>query len=322
MDLVFANFSTDRARWPRVRQKFASAGMEITDELDDRVRASAKFVLNKTRYVDAPWLAQFQNLAAVVVLGREGWMVDAEVPTLMLDVDRGYEVAEHALALMLTGLKRLHRLRSWRYRFAPRSVHGWFLSRRASEATGAHNWTRIETGTLHAANVGIVGYGQIGRQIHRRLTGFDGRVYYHHPRRYPDHVEQRLGIRHLPLAQLFATCDAVFVQTPLCDSTRGLVSREVLADCRRGMLLVNCGRAAVIDEAALREALADGRVAFYGADVFWREPMPLVTRFRFSKSCLITPHMAESLPERPFDLLDRSIQVIRSFQGAPNHAAA
>jgi lactate dehydrogenase-like 2-hydroxyacid dehydrogenase len=322
MELVFANFSTDAPRWPRVREKFASAGLEVTDKLDERVRADAKFVLNKTRYVDADWLAQFRSLAAVVVLGREDWMVDADVPTLTLDVDRGYEVAEHAVALLLAGLKRLHRLKSWRYRFAPRSVYGWFLSRRAGESIGAHNWTRIETRTLHGASIGIVGYGQIGRQIHRRLAGFDARVFYHHPRPYANHVEERLGIRHLSLDRMFATCDAVFVQTPLGESTRGLVSREVLASCRRGMLLVNCGRAAVIEQAALAEALADGRVGFYGADVFWREPMPLLTRFRFSKKCLITPHMAESLPERRFDLFDRSIHVIQQFQGASIHAAA
>jgi phosphoglycerate dehydrogenase-like enzyme len=321
MDLVFANFATDPARWPRLREEFASAGLEITSESNDRARRDVKFLLNKTRYVSQAFAAQFQNLQAIVVLGREDWMVDAQVPTLTLDADRGYEVAEHAMALLLTGLKRLHRLRSWRSRFSPRAMYGWFLSRRATETTGAHNWTRIETGTLRGARVGIVGYGQIGRQIHRRLAGFDAQVFYHHPQRYPEHVEDRLGIRHLPLTEMFRTCDAVFVQTPLTESTCGMISCEVLATCQPGLVLVNCGRAAVVDQSALAAALSAGRIGFYGADVFWREPMPLLTRFRLFKSCFLTPHMAESLPNRRFDLFGRAIDSIRTFPREKNHAA-
>jgi lactate dehydrogenase-like 2-hydroxyacid dehydrogenase len=321
MDLVYANFATDPARWPSLRGKFASAGLEVTDQWNDRVRREAKFLLNKTRYVGPALATQFRSLRAIVILGREDWMVDVPLPTLTIDADRGYEVAEHAIALMLTGLKRLHRLKRWRYRLAPRSVYGWFLSREAGEAVGAHNWTRIETSTLYGAKVGIIGYGQIGRQIHRRLAGFDAEVFYHLPHKFPDHIERRIGTRYLPLDEMLQRCDVVFVQTPLTETTRGLVSRDALRACRRGLILINCGRAAVIDPTALGEAISDGRIGFYGADVFWREPMPFWTRFRFSGACVITPHMAESLPHRKFDLSERAIAAIQRFE-RKTHAAA
>ena len=217
------------------------------------------------------------------------------VDLLLIDEDRGYEVAEHAVALLLATIKRLWRPAPWSRRLSARGLYRACLPRAATETVGAHNWTGAVTDTLYRKRIGIVGYGAIGREIHKRLAGFQAEFFYHARLPLPAEIERRLAIRHLDLARLFELCDAILVQLPLTPETRGLIGADVLAICKRSLVLINCGRAATIDQTALYQALRRGDLQFYAADVFWKEPMPLFTRFRLLSNCRITPHMAESL---------------------------
>src|SRR5262249_20948929 len=132
-------------------------------------------------------------------------------------------------------------------------------------------------------------------------------------------IEHRLGIRSQGLGTLFEQSDAILVQLPLTSRTRGLISGDLLARCKRSLVLVNCGRAAVIDRAALYAALRRGGLQAYAAYVFWEEPLSLFSRFRLLANCRITPHMAESLPGRKHDLLERAIEVITRHEGRDGH---
>jgi lactate dehydrogenase-like 2-hydroxyacid dehydrogenase len=311
--LVYHHFYTDKARLGATSSLYARSGLRVTDRLTREACDEAAYVVTKARPVDDEFASRFPNLRAVIVLGSEAWMVDlrsSRAEVLCIDEDRGYEVAEHAVALLLASIKRLGGRAPWRRRLSARRLYRACFPRTATETVGAHNWAEVVTGTLYRKRIGIVGYGAIGREIHKRLEGFGAEFCYYHHRPYPPPLERRLAIRFLELGPLFEQSDAVLVQLPLTNETRGMISADVLSRCKPSLALVNCGRASVIDQAALYAALRRGDLQSYAADVFWKEPMPLFTRFRLLSNCQITPHMAESLPGRKHDLLERAIELI------------
>ena len=91
---------------------------------------------------------------------------------------------------------------------------------------------------------------------------------------------------------LFKTADVVSLHCPLNDGTRGIVSREVLATMKPTALLINTARGAVLDEAALAEALNGGRLAGAGLDVMIDEPPKADNPLLSAKNCIMTPHIA------------------------------
>jgi len=309
--LVLLNYSIAPQRWaklePHLLETFVPAGYRVIRELTDGDAALVRVLVNKTRELTDAHVQKFPELRAILVWGTQPWMLSLDgaartggagplVRTLA--VDRGTAVAELAISLMLLGLKRLSTLRGLQW-LSARRLYRQLFPVVASETRGAHNWANRQTGTVYQKRVGIVGYGLIGRQIHRRLVGFDCDVAYYHHKPFSSALEHRLGLVHLGLAQLFAACDVVFLQLPLTDQTRGFVTADVLARAKPDLVLVNCGRAAVVEKDALYAALREGRIRFYAADVFWQEPMPLWDQYRWLPNAFITPHMAESVSGSP-----------------------
>ena len=119
--------------------------------------------------------------------------------------------------------------------------------------------------------LGIVGFGRIGQALARRASGFDMEVVYHDMRRNEE-AERDLGVRYLELDELLETCDFVSVHAPLTDETRHLVGEKELGGMKDTSVLVNTSRGPVVNEAALAEALAEGRIFAAGLDVYEEEP--------------------------------------------------
>lgn len=133
------------------------------------------------------------------------------------------------------------------------------------------------------ATLGLVGFGRIGQQVARRAEAFGMRVI-HHSRS-----------NGLALDELLAFSDVVSLHVPLTEETRGLVSRERLALLRDGATVVNTSRGAVVDEEALVDELASGRISA-GLDVFADEPH-VPERLRGLPNVVLTPHLASSTAE-------------------------
>jgi glyoxylate reductase len=133
---------------------------------------------------------------------------------------------------------------------------------------------------VSGATLGIVGYGRIGRAVARRAKGFDMRVLY---------------TRATPLEEVLAESDIVTLHMPLTAETTGLISRERLALLRDGSTLVNTARGAVVDENALVDELASGRISA-GLDVFVHEP-DVPERLRGLPNVVLTPHTASATIE-------------------------
>ena len=102
-----------------------------------------------------------------------------------------------------------------------------------------------------------------------------------------------MGSEYVPLKELFARCDFVSLHVPANASTRHLVSREILAAAKPGLILINTARGPVVDSEALAEALESGRLAAAGLDVFDTEP-PLAADYALMRcrGTVLTPHIA------------------------------
>jgi glyoxylate reductase len=125
---------------------------------------------------------------------------------------------------------------------------------------------------LAGARLGIVGFGRIGRAVARLASAFRAEIFYSDPHRPSPDVEKFHRATYLPLDDLLRTSDIVTLHAGLTGQTRHLISRERLALMKKDAVLVNVARGPIVDEIALAEALAAGRLWGAGLDVYEREP--------------------------------------------------
>jgi D-3-phosphoglycerate dehydrogenase len=209
------------------------------------------------------------------------------------------EVAEHAIALMLTLARR---------------TATYDASVRAGE------W-RIEAGMplrrIAGSVLGVVGFGHIGRAVVSRALGLGMRVL------VCDHSSpmseiQAAGAESTDLDSLLVASDAVTLHVPLTPATRRLLDGERLARMKPGAFLVNCARGAIVDLDALAAALADGRLAGAGIDVFDPERLPADHPLLALRNTVLTPHVAfyseESIADLQRMATENVIAVLRGDQ--------
>lgn len=164
------------------------------------------------------------------------------------------------------------------------------------------------------ATLGIVGLGRIGRAVAKRARGFDMDVLYHNRRMDPD-AERELGVRYASLIELLERSDFISLHAPLTPETRHLIGPAELRRMKPSAVLVNTARGAVVDEAALVEALRDGTIAGAGLDVFEEEPAvhPGLTPL---SNVVLAPHLGSAtLKTRTAMALACSRAVIDVLQG-------
>ncbi|MFG3081775.1 hydroxyacid dehydrogenase [Streptomyces parvulus] len=185
-------------------------------------------------------------------------------------------VAEYTLAMILLSGKRvLERARDYR----------------TTRARG--NWLRTSRGVgNYRRTVGILSASLIGRRVIELLRPHDVEVLLHDP--YVSEAEAAaLGVEAVGLPELFTRCDTVSVHTPLLPATRGLVGRELIESMPADAVLVNTSRGAVVDQAALTDAVLAGRVRAV-LDVTDPEALPADHPLWDCEHALITPHLAGS----------------------------
>ncbi|MGE0669299.1 MAG: NAD(P)-dependent oxidoreductase [Sphingomonadales bacterium] len=139
---------------------------------------------------------------------------------------------------------------------------------------------------LKGRTVGIIGYGGITRAVIARLAAW-GCTFLIHSR---SATEPEPNLAFTDLDDLLARSDAILVLTSLSPATRHMLGREQFAKVRPGTLLVNTARGAIIDEAALVEALKSGRIGAAAIDVFATEPCPPDHPLRDLPNVILTPH--------------------------------
>ena len=241
--------------------------------------ADALIVRNATR-VDADLLALAPRLR---VVGRVGVGLDnLHVPALR---ERGIvvtwapgtnavSVAEYVLGCMFE-LSRS-------FRAASAGVHAGRWDRRGAVGT-----------ELHGKTLGIVGLGDIGSRLARRAVALGLGVIAADPMIHESsYPVQELGVRLVGLDELLEAADVVSLHVPLVDGTRDLMSAARIARMKRGAVLINTARGGLVDEEALADAIATGRLAGAALDVRRREPPGDADPLAGLENVILTPHIA------------------------------
>jgi D-3-phosphoglycerate dehydrogenase len=167
-------------------------------------------------------------------------------------------------------------------------------------------WQRSAHMPLWQATTGIIGLGRIGKALAQRCRGFEMRVLAYDA--LPDAgFAQQHGIELVDLATLFAAADFISVHAPHTEQTHKIVSRERIALMKPTAFLVNTARGGLVDEAALAEALRDGKIAGAGLDVFEVEPLPPDSPLRDLPNVVMTPHCAGSSIDAIAAMADRCV---------------
>ena len=165
---------------------------------------------------------------------------------------------------------------------------------------------------LSQATVGIVGLGPIGEATVKRLRGFGCGILGWN--RTPKAIE---GVEMVDLDDLFARCDIVSLHTALTPDTVQIASRSRLASMRAGATLINTGRGALVDEAALVEALSSGRLNA-GLDVFEAEPLPADHPLLSLDNAVLLPHVGSATFSTRMAMVTRALENLQAgMSGEP-----
>lgn len=265
-----------RAAGLRVRQASASDMGTVAAEVGE-----ADAVVTRDAGLSAAAMDAAPRLRLVVVHGVGHDPVDVahavarEIVVCNTPMANGWAVAEHAIGLLLALAKQTLA--------ADRAVREAVFERRYA----------LGLTELRGRTLGIVGCGRIGLATARiARAGLRMRVCGHSPSADPARL-RRLGIAPCAgLGELLEQADAVTLHVPLRSETRGLIGRAELGRMKRGALLVNTARGALVDQGALVEALTEGRLGGAGLDVFDREPVPADHPLLRLPNVVLSPHVA------------------------------
>ena len=200
----------------------------------------------------------------------------AKVPVSNNGGANSVAVAEHAVMLMLAVLKKLV------YHHLNVVAGTWRVS----------DFANIRTYEMEGKRLGIIGLGNIGKKVARRVQGFDMDVRYYDVVRLTGDQEDALGVRYALLHELLRTSDIVTLHVPLNDVTRKMMATTQFAMMKKTAILINTCRGPVVDEDALHQALTSGTILAAGLDVMVEEPPKKNHPLFALPNVTLTPHSA------------------------------
>jgi D-3-phosphoglycerate dehydrogenase len=165
---------------------------------------------------------------------------------------------------------------------------------------------------LYNRTLGILGLGNIGRIVADRARGLRMKVITHDPY-ISEEAAARADIERVGFEELLERADAITVHVPRTKDTEGLLGREAFAKVKRGVLLVNAARGGIVDEAALLEALDDGRVGGAALDVFAQEPPPPDHPLLLHPRVICTPHVGASTEQAQINVAIGIAEQVRDY---------
>lgn len=164
------------------------------------------------------------------------------------------------------------------------------------------SWKRFSTPRIMGQTLGIVGLGRIGRAVATRAVGVGMKVIAYDP--YPPlEFADQWGVTIAPLEDVLAQSDFVSLHLPVTPETRNVINTRTLGLMKRGSILINTARGALVDEVALEAALKSGQLAAAGLDVFQIEPLPLSSPLLKLDNVLTSGHIAGLDNESQHDTL-------------------
>jgi D-3-phosphoglycerate dehydrogenase len=163
----------------------------------------------------------------------------------------------------------------------------------------AGNWLREDGTQLTGKTLGLIGFGGIAAEVARIALGSGMKViaWNRSPKSHP-------GVTFVEIDTVLAKSDVVSIHLLLNDETRGLITREKIAQMKQGVILINTARAAIVDEAAMIDALKSGHIRHAGLDVFNIEPLPADHALTQLPNVTLSAHSAFRTPEASENLIE------------------
>ena len=281
------------------------------DEIASEIVDADYLVLHKQR-LPAEALLAARKLRLVQHLGQDyrGMPVEAArelgIPAAATPLVNYITVAEHVWAFVLNWLKRLPAIREWMHSREYPTTWGMF------------------PGVQYAGDVtlGILGMGEIARPIAKYAQAFDMPVIYWDIERFPE-LEERYNLRYVEWDEIFAQADILTVQLALNDQTQGVIGAREIGLMKPTSLFINTARGKLVDQAALTDAVANGRIGGVALDVYDDEPLPVDDQLIDlhdlpGDRATLTPHCAWQSPWTWVrDSQEIWFNVLRSLKGEP-----
>ncbi len=191
-------------------------------------------------------------------------------------------VSEHAIGLILAALRRTVQ--------ADKDIKNFEFQKSYRE------YHEKGSRTLKSSHVGIIGLGDTGQEVLKRLDAFGSKVSYYSNSRKKD-IEEDYGIEYLELEELLKTCDIITIHTPLNKATENMINAETLKLMKKDSILVNTARGKIVDGSDLANALKDGQIGMAALDTIYPEPPsddhPLLNLPEdIAKNLILTSHIA------------------------------
>jgi phosphoglycerate dehydrogenase-like enzyme len=232
--------------------------------------------LPETAFTEAKRLKLIQVLSAGYDQFNIAGAREARIPVCSNGGANSVAVAEHTIMLILAVYRKLA------------AFH---------QNVAAGRWHQgiprtVDVYELEGKTVGLVGLGNIGQQVARRLLAFDATVIYYDAFRRSPEEETRLGVRYMPFETLLETADVVSLHVPLNDHTRNMIDARALARMKPKAILINTCRGEVVQEEALIAALRQGQILAAGLDTQAKEPADPANPLLTLPNVTLTPHSA------------------------------
>ena len=212
--------------------------------------------------------------------------------------------AEHALAMMLALSRKICETNGMLSEKALREA-GYAPGAFDRRHTANSNWARITgTRTLHGAMLGIVGFGEIGRELASRALACGMRLVYTQRRRMSAADEARYMASYRGLDEMLRESDYISLNLPGNAATRGIIGRRELELIKPGAILINVSRADLVEREALLDALHAGRLGGFATDLPYEEPGRDDDPLLAFRNVIVTPHIAAQPRFNALDDLD------------------
>ncbi|XP_047313362.1 formate dehydrogenase, mitochondrial [Impatiens glandulifera] len=146
---------------------------------------------------------------------------------------------------------------------------------------------------LEGKTVGTVGAGRIGKLLLQRLKPFNCNLLYHDRLKMEPELESQIGAKfEEDLDSMLQKCDIVVINTPLTEKTKGMFDKEKISKMKKGVLIVNNARGAIMDTQAVVDACSSGQIGGYSGDVWYPQPAPKDHPWRYMPNQAMTPHIS------------------------------
>jgi len=164
---------------------------------------------------------------------------------------------------------------------------------------------------LNGKKIGLIGFGNIGKQVAMKLSGFGANVLYYDVLQADAGIEKNCAARYVDMDTLLRESDIISLHLHASDKTKNLIGKNEFEKMKKNTVLINVSRAALVDQTAFLDALKTGKIAGAGLDVYPEEPTKPNDPILTLPNVIATPHMGGSTYDTYAFVMDRALENFR-----------